>query len=82
MTRVGIDFGHLACGAASDVLHDKGFHVWPPVVGGDKLECFGDSRVSRGLTVMKKGDYSPPKRVVCHDNQCGPVSPSVFVFWV
>jgi len=47
VTRVGVDFGHLACSAASDVLRDEGLHVWPPVVGGNELECFGDSRMSR-----------------------------------
>ena len=24
---------------------------------------------------MKKGDYSPPKGVVCHDNECGSFVP-------
>jgi len=82
VTGVGVNFGHLACGTASDIFCDEGFHVWPLVVGGDELECFGDSRVSRGLMVMKKGDYSPPKHIVCHDNQYGPVMPSFFMFWV
>jgi len=72
---MGIDFGHLAGSAAFDVLHDIGFHVWPPVVGCDELEGFGDSRVASGFLVMKKGNYSPPKCVVCHDNQGGPMVP-------
>jgi len=43
---MGVDFGHLAGSAAFDVFRDVGFHVWPPVVGHDKLEGFGDSRES------------------------------------
>jgi len=69
-----IGFGHLTGCTALDVFCDKDFHVWPPVVRGNKLECFGNTGVSRGLVVMKKGNYSPPKCVVCHDNQCGPVT--------
>ena len=82
MIGMRVGFGHLTGCAALDVLRNEGFHVWPPVVRGDELEHFGNSRVSRGFVVVKKGDYSPPKHVVCHDNQCGPVMPSVFVFWV
>ena len=72
---MGVDFGHLAGGAASDVFCDEGFHVWPLVVGCDELEGFGNSRVASGFLVMKKGNYSPPKCVVCHDNQGGSVVP-------
>jgi len=72
---MGVDLGHLAGSAAFDVLCDVGFHVWPPIVGCDELEGFGDSRVASGFLVMKKGNYSPPKRVVCHDNQGGSVMP-------
>ena len=72
---MGVDFGHLAGSTAFDVLRDKGFHVWPPVVGCDELEGFGDSRVASGLLVMEKGNYSPPKRIVCHDNQSSSVVP-------
>ena len=43
---MGVDFGHLAGSTAFDVFRDVGFHVWPPVVGHDKLEGFGDSRES------------------------------------
>ena len=39
------------------------------------MEGFGDSGVASGFLVMKKGNYSPPKRVVCHNNQSGPVVP-------
>jgi len=66
---MGVDFGHLAGSAAFDVFCDIGFHVWPPVIGCNKLEGFGDSRVTSSLLVMEKGNYSPPKCVVCHDNQ-------------
>ena len=72
---MGVDFGHLAGGAAFDVFCDVGFHVWPPVVGCNELEGFGDSGVASSFLVMEKGNYSPPKRVVCHDNQGGPVMP-------
>jgi len=72
---MGVDFGHLAGSAAFDVLCDIGFHVWLPVVGCDELEGFGDSRVTSSFLVMKKGNYSPPKRIVCHDNQGGPMMP-------
>jgi len=65
---MGVDLGHLAGGAASDVFCDKGFHVWPPIVGCNELEGFGDSGMASGLLVMKKGNYSPPKGVVCHNN--------------
>jgi len=63
-----ISFGHLTGRAALDVFRDKGFYVQLLVVRGNKLECFGNTRVSRGLMVVKKGDYSPPKCIVCHDN--------------
>ena len=72
---MGVYFGHLAGSATFDVLHDEGFHVWPLVVGCDELEGFGDSGVASGFLVMEKGNYSPPKRVVCHDNQSGSVVP-------
>jgi len=54
---MGVDFGHLAGSAAFDVFCDVGFHVWPPVIGCDELEGFGDSRVASGFLVMKKGNY-------------------------
>ena len=72
---MGVDFGHLAGSAAFDVFCDIGFHVWPPVVGCNELEGFGDSRVASGFLVMEKGNYPPSKCVVCHDNQGGPVMP-------
>ena len=72
---MGVDFGHLAGSAAFDVLRDVGFHVWPPVVGCNELEGFGDSGVASSFLVMEKGNYSPPKRVVCHDNQGSSVVP-------
>jgi len=69
-----IGFGHLTGCAALDIFYDEGFHVQPPVVRGNKLECFGNTRVSGGLMVMKKGNYSPSKYIVCHDNQCSPIA--------
>jgi len=70
-----VNFGHLAGCAAFNIFGDKGFHVWPPVVRCDELEGFGDSRVTGGYLIMEKGNYSPPKLVVCHDNQGGPIMP-------
>ena len=75
MSRVSVDFCHLAGGAAFDVLCDEGFHVWPPEVRHDKLEGFGDSSVTCGHMIVKKGNYPPPKSIVCHNNQGGPVMP-------
>jgi len=72
---MGVDFGHLAGSATFDVFRDVGFHVWPPVVGCNELEGFGNPRVASGFLVMEKGNYSPPKCIVCHDNQGGPVMP-------
>jgi len=72
---MGVDFGHLAGSTAFDVFRDVGFHIWPPVVGCNKLEGFGDSGVTSSLLVMEKGNYSPSKRVVCHNNQGGPMMP-------
>ena len=71
MSWICVDFSHLACGATLDVFCYKGFHVWPPVITPEKVECFGNSGVSRGHMVMKKGCYSPPKIVVFHDNESG-----------
>ena len=75
MSRVRVDFCHLAGGAAFDVFCDKGFHVWPPEVRRDKLEGFGDSSVTCSHMIIEKGNYPPPKFVVCHDNQGCPVMP-------
>jgi len=67
---MSVDFSHLTSSAAFDVLSYKDFHSRPPVVGCNKLEGFGNSSVSSGFVVMKKGCYSPPKVIVCHDNKC------------
>ena len=72
---MSVDFCYLAGSAAFDVFCGKGFHVWLPEVGCDKLEGFGDSSVTCGHMIMEKGNYSPPKCVVCHDNQGGSVVP-------
>jgi len=70
MSGVSVDFSHLAGSAAFDILSYEEFHSGPPVVGRDKLEGFGNSGMSSGFVVMKKGCYSPPKVIVCHDNKC------------
>ena len=75
MSRVSVDFYHLAGGAAFDVLCDKSFHVWPPEVRCDKLEGFGNSSMTGGHMIVEKGNYPPPKFIVCHDNQGGPMMP-------
>jgi len=72
---MSVDLGHLTSSAAFDVLSYEDFHSGPPVVGCDKLEGFGNSGVSSGFVVVKKGCYSPPKVIVCHDNKCGAVIP-------
>ena len=75
MSRVSVNFCHLAGGAAFDVLRDEGFHIWPPEVRCDELEGFGDSSVTGCHMIVEKGNYPPPKFVVCHDNQGSPVMP-------
>jgi len=72
---MSVNFSHLASSAALDVLSYKDFHSRPPVVRRDKLEGFGNSGMSSGFVVVKKGCYSPPKVIVCHDNKCGAVVP-------
>ena len=49
MSRISVDFSHLAGSAAFDVLSYKDFHSRPPVVGRNKLEGFGNSGVSSGF---------------------------------
>jgi len=70
MSRVSVDFSHLASSAALDILSYEDFHSGPPVVRCDELKGFGNSGVSSGFVVVKKGCYSPPKVIVCHDNKC------------
>ena len=72
---MSVNFSHLASSAALDVLSYEDFHSRPPVVRQDKLEGFGNSGMSSGFVVVKKGCYSPPKVIVCHDNKCGAVVP-------
>jgi len=72
---MSVDFGHLTGSAAFDVFSYEDFHSGPPVIGCDELESFGNSGVSSGFVVVKKGCYSPPKVIVCHDNKCGAVVP-------
>jgi len=72
---MSVDFSHLAGSAAFDILSYEYFHSRPPVVRCDKLEGFGNSGVSSGFVVVKKGCYSPPKVIVCHDNKCCSVVP-------
>jgi len=72
---MSVDLGHLACCTSFDVFCDKGFHVWPPVVLCEQLECLGNPRMPSGHMIVEKGNYPPPKLVVCHNNQGGPVIP-------
>jgi len=72
---MGVDLGHLAGCASFDVFCDKGFHVWPPVILCEQLECFSNSGVSGSHMIVEKGNYPPPKLVVCHNNQGSPVMP-------
>jgi len=72
---MSVDFGHLASSAAFDVLSYKDFHSGPPVIRCDELEGFGNSGMSSGFVIVKKGCYFPPKVIVCHDNKCGAVVP-------
>jgi len=65
---MGVDFGHLACCASFDIFGDEGFQVGPPVVRGDQLECLGNPGMPGSHVVVKKGNYSPPKSIVCHNN--------------
>jgi len=72
---MSVDFSHLASSAAFDVFSYKDFHSGPPVVGQNKLEGLGNSGMSSGFVVMKKGCYFPPKVIVCHDNKCHSMVP-------
>jgi len=72
---MSVDFSHLASSAAFDIFSYKDFHSGPPVVGQDKLEGFGNSGMSSSFMVMKKGCYSPPKVIVCHNNKYHSVVP-------
>jgi len=72
---MSVDFGHLASSTAFDVLSYKDFYSRPPVVRCDELEGFGNSGMSSGFVVVKKGSYSPSKVIVCHDNKCRSVVP-------
>jgi hypothetical protein len=58
-----------------NVFSNKGFYVGPPIIGGNKLEGLGNPRVSGHFMVMKKGNYPPPKSIVCHDNKGSAVDP-------
>ena len=75
MGKIGVDFGHLACSASLDIFGDKGFQVGPPVVLREKLQCLGNPGMAGCPMIMEKGNYPPPKRVVCHDNQGSPMMP-------
>ena len=75
MIWICVYFSHLAGSAALDVFGDKGFHVWPPVIGCYELERFGNSRVTGCDLVVKKGCYSPPKFVVFHNGHSGAAVP-------
>ena len=72
---MSVNLGHLASSTAFDVFSYEDFHSRPPVVGQDKLEGFGNSGVSSGFVVIKKGCYSPSKVIVCHDNKCRSMVP-------
>jgi len=72
---MSVDFSYLASSTAFDVFSYEDFHSRPPVVRCDKLEGFGNSSVSSGFVVVKKGCYSPPKVIVCHDNKCHSMVP-------
>ena len=72
---MSVNFSHLASSAAFDILSYEDFHSGLPVVGCDELEGFGNSSMSSGFVVVKKGCYSPPKVIVCHNNKCGAMVP-------
>jgi hypothetical protein len=56
-----------------DVFSDEGLHVRPLIIGGKKLEGLGYSGVSGCFMVVKKGNYPPPKSIICHDDKGGPM---------
>jgi hypothetical protein len=72
---IAIDFRHLTGCASSDVFCDESFYVGPPVIWGDELEGFGNPRMSGCFMVVKKGNYPPPKSIVCHDDHGGAMEP-------
>ena len=75
MVGASVNFCHLAGGVSFDVLHDECFHVWLPVILQEELQCLCNPGMAGGHMIIEKGNYSPPKRVVCHDNQGSPVMP-------
>ena len=75
MVGVRVNFCHLAGSASFDVFCDKCFHVWPPVVLQEELQCLCNPGMAGSHMIMEKRNYPPSKHVVCHDNQGSPVMP-------
>ena len=71
----GIDFGGLASGATTDEGSDKGLHVGPPVILGDEEAGLEDAGVTCSGGIVVQGGHSPPKGVVCHDDEAGAIPP-------
>jgi hypothetical protein len=68
---------HLACCTSFDILRNVVAHAWPPVVLRNILCHLGDSGVSCGDMVMKKGNHPPLKIVVSHNDKRGAFPPKV-----
>jgi hypothetical protein len=58
-----------------DVGGNKVLHVGPPVVLGEEMASFEDSGVASGQGIVIEGCHSPPKVVVCHNDEMGAVPP-------
>ena len=71
----GIDFGGLTGGATTDEGGDEGLHVRPPVIFGDEEAGFEDAGVTGSGGIVVQGGHSPPKGVVCHDDETGAIPP-------
>jgi hypothetical protein len=72
---MGGQFGGLADSIALDICRNERALVWPPIVLGNRLQGSVDARVSDGWIVMVGAQYLPSQKVVCHDNQSGPMAP-------
>ena len=64
-----VDFVSLTSCTAFDIGHNKVMHVGPPVVLGNEIDSFGNSRVTSSGRIMKKVCYPPLKTVVFHNNK-------------
>ena len=64
-----VDFISLTGCTAFDIGCDEVAHMGPPVVLGNEVNSFGNSRGASSGRVVKKVCYPPPKTIVFHNNK-------------